>query len=422
MNSFVNDSILAEKRINMLSNVEKSSPNSSPITFSKTIPPCSTTNVNPTVKYPPSDRKLPLTKTFSCSDAVPINLTGNCLFITARQFAELISKASERNSVPIVDCRSQIDYGCERIRSSHNVNCRAKLLAKKLISKRLDEIEPSLRTSMNQSDVLVLYDQSTDARDEEKIRSLPINLVLQAARRSNKNIYIIQGGFDAVKSQCAHLIECVVEYPKEKHEQDYPPPSPDAVNKENFTMTEILPHIFVGNILDAQNFDRLRQNGITHVINSTPDLPLFWENKCKYLRVDILDLPSQNIRKHFEITFQFIDEALQHKTNNVLVHCSAGISRSPTLVLAYMIKKYQMKLEEAFHQMRQLRQIVDPNVSFILQLRDWESKCLTNTTNNESNEEISCSNSRTSSSAYCGSISKTKSDSKSHADSAIVVN
>jgi len=260
-------------------------------------------------------------------------------------------------------------------------------------------------------------------RSEEKIRSLPINLVVQAARKSNKKVYIIQGGFEAVKNQYPHLIECIVEEPKEKYEQDLIPPTPmSAADKENFTMTEILPHIFVGNILDAQNLDRLNKNGITHIVNSTPDLPFFWEKKYNYLRIDVLDLPSQNIRKHFDKAFQFIDDALHIKNNNVLVHCSAGISRSPTIVLAYMIKKYNMKLDEAFNEMRQKRQIIDPNISFILQLRDWENKCLA-TPIIETDDDIDCNNNpRSTSSTYCGSTSKSKTETKPHPDSVIIVN
>jgi protein tyrosine phosphatase (PTP) superfamily phosphohydrolase (DUF442 family) len=418
MNPFVNESVLAEKKLNMLSHTEKSTSNTTSISLSKNIP----TNLNSS-----AERRLSLTKAYSCSYAVSSNLGENCLFITPKEFVELISPnlhTHERRSVPIIDCRSQIDFGCERICSSYNINCRAKLMAKKLLSKRLEDIEPNLSTSLKNSDAVILYDQSTDVRNEEKIRSLPINLVIQAAKKSNKKVYIIQGGFDAVKNQYPHLIECTVEIPRDKHEQDHLPPSPDAVDKENFTMTEILPHIFVGNIHDSQNLDRLKQNGITHIINSTPDLPFFCETKYKYLRVDVLDLPSQNIRKYFDKAFQFIDDALRTKTNNVLVHCSAGISRSPTLVLAYMIKKNHMKLDEAFHQMRQLRQIVDPNVSFILQLRDWESKCLmtTTTTNLETTEEMTCHSARPTSSTYCGSTSKSKTDTKPHADSVIIVN
>ena len=118
-----------------------------------------------------------------------------------------------------------------------------------------------------------------------------------------------------------------------------------------------------------------------------------------------------------------LDEALHTKTNNILVHCSAGISRSPTLVLAYMIKKYHMTLDEAFNKMRQLRQIVDPNVSFIIQLRDWENKCLTTTTTETTDDNINhaCTSTRPTSNTYCGSTSKSKTDTKSRAESAIIV-
>ena len=191
MNPFVNDCILAEKKLNMLSNVEKSTSNSNTITFSKNI-----TNVNPTITYTPPERRVSLAKAYSYSDGISSNLNGNCSFITPRQFAELISQNSnthERKCLPIVDCRSQIDFGCEHIRSSYNVNCRAKLMARKLASKRLEDVEPNLSVSLNNSDAVVLYDQSTDVRCEEKIRSLPINLVVQAAKKSNKKVYIIQG-------------------------------------------------------------------------------------------------------------------------------------------------------------------------------------------------------------------------------------
>lgn len=62
----------------------------------------------------------------------------------------------------------------------------------------------------------------------------------------------------------------------------------------------------LGNVRDAQNAERLAKHGITHVLNATPDLPLYLDGKCRYLRVEVLDLPSQNIRRHFEAAYQFI--------------------------------------------------------------------------------------------------------------------
>jgi hypothetical protein len=181
MNPFVNDHILAEKKLNMLSKSDKS-------TFSNNITNCP--NINP--KYPPPERRLSLTKAYSCSDTIAPSFSGNCSFITPKHFADLAS-AHERKCLPTVDCRSQIDFGCERIRSSYNVNCRAKLMARKLQSKCLEDIEPNLSASLHNSDSVILYDQSTDVRTEEKLRSLPINLVVQAAKKSNKKVYIIQG-------------------------------------------------------------------------------------------------------------------------------------------------------------------------------------------------------------------------------------
>ena len=78
-----------------------------------------------------------------------------------------------------------------------------------------------------------------------------------------------------------------------------------------------------------------------------------------------------------------------------------------------MIKKQHMSLDEAFKTMRQARQIVDPNVSFILQLQQWEKECWKP---KELVEET-----RATSSIYCGSTSKNKNEGKPRPDSSIIV-
>ncbi|CAF1617735.1 unnamed protein product [Adineta ricciae] len=119
-----------------------------------------------------------------------------------------------------------------------------------------------------------------------------------------------------------------------------------------------------------------------------------------------------------------VDKALQ-SNGKVLVHCSAGISRSPTLVLAYLMKKKRWTLDEAFEKMRKLRRIVDPNVSFIIQLREWEKTLMANATTEPNEDNLGATSRSTSSGTYCGSTSKTKSESKACAttsDAAITVN
>jgi hypothetical protein len=91
-----------------------------------------------------------------------------------------------------------------------------------------------------------------------------------------------------------------------------------------------------------------------------------------------------------------------------------------------MMKKNRCTLDEAFDKMRKLRQIVDPNVSFIIQLREWEKYIMSTPITNEPNDDNSGTNNnatttRSGSSTYCGSTSKNKTDTKSHKDSAIIV-
>ena len=59
--------------------------------------------------------------------------------------------------------------------------------------------------------------------------------------------------------------------------------------------------------------------------------------KCK--RIAAGDMPGYNIQQHFEEVCLFLDEAREQRAT-VLVHCVAGASRSPTVVMAYLMQRY----------------------------------------------------------------------------------
>lgn len=62
------------------------------------------------------------------------------------------------------------------------------------------------------------------------------------------------------------------------------------------------------------------------------------------MHIEIDDAPSANIDKYFESAYSFIDKKL--RAGNVLVHCRKGISRSATIVIAYLMAKYGIDLKE----------------------------------------------------------------------------
>jgi protein-tyrosine phosphatase len=70
------------------------------------------------------------------------------------------------------------------------------------------------------------------------------------------------------------------------------------------------------------------------------------------------------------IHLRFIKDGI--RKGGVLVHCFAGVSRSTSCVLAYLMKEKKMPFWEALNLVRQRRPIVCPNVGFMRQLQEYE--------------------------------------------------
>lgn len=68
---------------------------------------------------------------------------------------------------------------------------------------------------------------------------------------------------------------------------------------------------------------------------------------------------------------EFIERQAQR--TNVLVHCKAGISRSATIMLAYLMKNKGMTLQEAFVYTKERRGEIQPNRNFIQTLLEFEN-------------------------------------------------
>jgi len=83
----------------------------------------------------------------------------------------------------------------------------------------------------------------------------------------------------------------------------------------------------------------------------------------------IADIPDFPIIRIFDECIEFIDTAL--KTGKILVHCAAGVSRSASVVIAYIMKKNNLSYEDASFMVRQKRPMISPK--FFVQLKLWKN-------------------------------------------------
>ncbi|CAI2184663.1 11746_t:CDS:1 [Funneliformis geosporum] len=95
----------------------------------------------------------------------------------------------------------------------------------------------------------------------------------------------------------------------------------------------------------------------------------------KYLKIDIADDPSSDIYKHFCECIGFIENA-KSTNGHVYIHCQAGISRSVTIVIAYLMSSQKISYKQAFDLIKEKRPIAKPNHGFIKQLREFEKEVI----------------------------------------------
>ncbi|XP_018494891.1 dual specificity protein phosphatase 1B [Galendromus occidentalis] len=142
--------------------------------------------------------------------------------------------------------------------------------------------------------------------------------------------------------------------------------------KPDLQMAELIPGLFLGSQDVASELELLKSKGVTHIINAASGIKNHFPDDFKYKRVEVLDIPEQEMRSHFEHCNSFIDEALA-SGGAVFVHCNAGVSRSTTICIAYLISRKGMDLDRALRHTRSIRPIARPNEGFMTQLRAYQS-------------------------------------------------
>ncbi|XP_054716301.1 dual specificity protein phosphatase 3-like [Uloborus diversus] len=146
---------------------------------------------------------------------------------------------------------------------------------------------------------------------------------------------------------------------------------------------EVYPDIYLSDAPTALCTSILKRMGITHVLNAAQGREkhcgqvntwagFYSQTGIQFLGVPAFDNVVFRIHPYFEEAADFIDEALR-SGGKVLVHCRAGISRSATLVCAFLMLKRNLTAQEAVKTVRKNRAII-PNDGFLQQLCDLNDK------------------------------------------------
>jgi protein-tyrosine phosphatase len=142
-------------------------------------------------------------------------------------------------------------------------------------------------------------------------------------------------------------------------------------------MDQIIPNLWLGELISVQD---IIDNHFTHLLSIIDDYPDEFKNlgiKVKY--IEMKDNSSENIFSRFDECTDFIHEALS-SGGKVYVHCRQGLSRSPSIVIAYIMKYgicqeiHHYKFEEALQIVSEKRPNICPNLGFNLALQDYEKK------------------------------------------------
>nr|XP_007965890.2 dual specificity protein phosphatase 16 [Chlorocebus sabaeus] len=288
--------------------------------------------------------------------------------IVTERLVALLESGTEK--VLLIDSRPFVEYNTSHILEAININCsklmKRRLQQDKVLITELIQHSAKHKVDIDCSQKVVVYDQSS-----QDVASLSsdcfLTVLLGKLEKSFNSVHLLAGGF-AEFSRCfpglcegkSTLVPTCISQP--------------CLPVANIGPTRILPNLYLGCQRDVLNKELMQQNGIGYVLNASNTCPKpDFIPESHFLRVPVNDSFCEKILPWLDKSVDFIEKA---KASNgcVLVHCLAGISRSATIAIAYIMKRMDMSLDEAYRFVKEKRPTISPNFNFLGQLLDYEKK------------------------------------------------
>eukprot|EP00826_Nyctotherus_ovalis_P058114 TRINITY_DN7968_c0_g1_i15.p1 TRINITY_DN7968_c0_g1~~TRINITY_DN7968_c0_g1_i15.p1 ORF type:complete len:159 (+),score=55.21 TRINITY_DN7968_c0_g1_i15:91-567(+) len=141
--------------------------------------------------------------------------------------------------------------------------------------------------------------------------------------------------------------------------------------KNKSEMNKVMDGLYISDCFAASDETELLKNKIAYVVNAS-GVPITTKGR-KYLHIQVSDSEAENIKKYFKSCIDFVEEG-RSAGKAVLINCAAGISRSSSLTLAYMMYKKKEGLNECLAELKKCRPVVWPNQGFYKQLQEFEKE------------------------------------------------
>ncbi|XP_045082758.1 dual specificity protein phosphatase 2 isoform X2 [Coregonus clupeaformis] len=299
-----------------------------------------------------------------CSSNEPLEITGIELAHILRTPRDQFTSGG----CVMLDCRPFLAFSRTRISESRNVNWNSMLRRRSKSSVVCLEwlvADKDLLGRLRRGDFspIVVLDESSLSMAELKGESLASMLLtaLQADVQSSSTQICFLQGLLGHNPTMMDLEPSVTGRKTPLYDQEGP--------------VELLPFLFLGSAVHSSRRETLAAAGITAVLNVSSSCPNLYEEELHYMRLTVEDSLAADIGARFPEAIAFID-SVKERGGRVLVHCQAGISRSATICLAYLIHARRVRLDEAFDFVKQRRQVISPNLAFMGQLLQFETDVL----------------------------------------------
>ncbi|VDD95927.1 unnamed protein product [Enterobius vermicularis] len=144
-----------------------------------------------------------------------------------------------------------------------------------------------------------------------------------------------------------------------------------TVNHEYARISELIPGLMICGVSEL-TLDNMLKHRVSHIVNATSEVPNFrFLGNIQRTKLWYDDTPQTYIFPDLDLVTDQIHSII-HDGGRVLVHCVAGVSRSATVCLAYLMKYHCRSLRDAYHLMCRTRLRVRPNIGFWRQLIAYE--------------------------------------------------